>query len=70
MLELFIIGNLVQFITITNTPEVIMDNKAKLEFLLKLQRREKQKRIVFVILFILLLGVGIIYSQVKNMAIA
>ncbi|MDH5232107.1 MAG: hypothetical protein OEZ58_21420 [Gammaproteobacteria bacterium] len=47
-----------------------MDNKAKLEFLLKLQRREKQKRIVFVILFILLLGVGIIYSQVKNMAIA
>ena len=44
-----------------------MDNKQKLEFILKLERRARLKRIIIGIIIVLLMGAAIVYLQVKGM---
>jgi len=46
-----------------------MDNKQKIDFILKLERRDKRKKILIGVLIILLVGAGLIYSQYKNLEI-
>jgi len=43
-----------------------MDNKQKLEFILKLERRDKRRRIFWVVLAIIIIGGMLIYAQYRN----
>ena len=46
-----------------------MDNKQRLDFILKLERRDKRRKILIGILIILLVGAGLIFSQYKNLEV-
>ena len=43
-----------------------MDNKQKLEFILKLERRDKRRRIIWLVLAIFLIGGMLVYAQYRN----
>lgn len=43
-----------------------MDNKQKLEFILKLERRDKRRKIYWLVLAIIIIGGMLIYAQYRN----
>lgn len=45
-----------------------MDNKQKLEFLLKLERRDKRRKVLIAVIVVLIVGAGLIFSQYKNLS--
>ena len=47
-----------------------MKNDAKLEFLLKLERRDRRRKIIIGVIVVLLLGAGLIYSQIQNLSLS
>jgi hypothetical protein len=44
-----------------------MDNKQKLDFILKLERRDKRRKILIGILIVIVVGGLLIYSQFMNL---
>ena len=45
-----------------------MDNNQRIEFLLKLERRDKRRKIIIGLIIVLLIGAGLIFAQIKNFA--
>lgn len=45
-----------------------MDNNQKIEFLLKLERRDKRRKILIAVLIIATIGGGMVFSQYMNLS--
>jgi len=45
-----------------------MDINQKLNYILQLKRRDKIKKIIFGVVIVVVIGLGMIFSQYKNMS--